>query len=206
MSPDIVAVFAVSEHNNQHLQFAYPGAQIITVHYDIRPEVYQYRPLTKKTPKIACMLKSQNHLYTLYHMIQSRARANLNRGKEYEWIFLKEFSEEQAAETLKQSLIFIFLGVDEGLPRMPLEAMACGCIVIAYGQGPLRECLPMEYQFEPGDLIAPARFLESIMNSYPENLAKYEAIIENGRRMALVYSAERQERSVIDAWEKIMAL
>ncbi len=45
------------------------------------------------------------------------------------------YSREKVAEELKKSNIFLNIGYPEGFPFPPLEAMACGCIVVGYTGG-----------------------------------------------------------------------
>lgn len=205
LAPDVVAILAVSQHNQRHLQFAYPSLEVLRVDVDVRPQIFRYCSLSDKQPIVACIQKTPNHLYTLYHMIKSRAVSNLNMAGRFAWTFLRNLTELQVADTLRRSLIFVFLSVDEGFPRMPLEAMACGCIVASYGHGPLREYLPKAYQFEHSDLVSIASFIETIMESFPNRLEKYQDEVSLGRKIALSHAAAQQERSVLKAWEKILS-
>jgi glycosyltransferase involved in cell wall biosynthesis len=205
LAPNIIAIFTLSEHNRKHLQFAYPSVKIIKVDSDICTDTFQYRPLESKEALISCVPKARNHLYTLYHMLQSRGASGLNQTGHFKWIFLGKLTEKQVAETLSRSLIFISLSVDEGFHLMPVEAMACGCIVASYGCGPLLENLPRPYRFEHSNLISVAKFMERIMDSFPHDLGRYETMVESGRKIALSFSRRRQEVSVLKAWKRILA-
>ncbi len=105
---------------------------------------------------------------------------------------------------MQESLIFIFLSKEEGFPLMPLEAMACGCLVVAYDVAPLTEYVPSPFLFEQGDILGIARSIETITQSFPEEIGRWEKIIKTSRDIALQYSLQTEEESVIAAWEEIL--
>lgn len=201
-SPSVAAIFSVSKHNRRALQFAYPQKPVYLVRYDIRPQVFRFRPLSTKRPLIACVPKAAAHVAVLHQMLSARTAAGLNRLAEFEWVFLKGLSEAQVASVLQDALIFVFLSVEEGLPRMPLEAMASGCLVTAYRHGPLPEYLPPEFGFCHGDLVSIAARIELLTNKYP-NLSDFQGATEAARDISLCYSASEQTESVLAAWESI---
>jgi Glycosyl transferases group 1 len=205
--PEIVGVFAVSDHNAQHLQFAYPHLKVLKVIAGIDSNVFRYRALPRKERRIACIPKAsaQGLLLTVYHMLQARAERGLNRLKEYEWTFFEGYSERQIADVLRKSLIFIFTSAEEGLGRMPLEAMLSGCLVAGLDSGPPKEYLPSRCRFEPGNMIEMVKYIEDITNSFPEAINEWTALSDEGRRNALVYSLQEQEHSVVSAWEEILS-
>lgn len=202
---DVVAVLTVSEHNRAHVQYAYPNQLVRVVHAAIRPEVFSWRPLNEKKPQIATIVKSEEWLSALYHTVQSRALAGLNRGNDFNWVFLGKQTERETAAILNDSLLFVFPSIIEGLPRLPLEAMSCGCLVAAWRYGPLKETLPASTQFEFGDLIDIVTFIEAVMRDFPDALSSWESLAQAGRDIASAYSVERQEQSVLAAWAEIFA-
>jgi glycosyltransferase involved in cell wall biosynthesis len=203
-SPEVVAAFTVSEHNKAHLQLAYPDLPVERVHIEIDSAIFRYRTLVEKKPQIACIPKSSEYLMSLYHMLRSRTASGLNNGQAFEWVFIENKSEAQTAAILQDSLIFIFLSVAEGMGRMPLEAMACGCLLTAFAHGPLAEILPPCARFECGDLISVVTYIENIMNSFPQEIQRWSACVTAGRDIAKSYSLERQEASVLQAWERVL--
>jgi glycosyltransferase involved in cell wall biosynthesis len=107
------------------------------------------------------------------------------------------------AAILADSLLFVSLNFEEGLPRMPLEAMLSGCLVVTPDAGPLKESVPRESRFESGDLLAMAMFIERVMEGYPAHLQQWEAVVQRQRAAALAFSLERQAQSVVQAWDAI---
>lgn len=202
-SPDVVAVFAVSEHNRRSLQFAYPSKPVHLVRYDIRPQIFRYRPLSSKRALIACVPKALAHVTVLYQLLRARAISGPSPLARFDWIFLRGLSEAQVAAVLSDTLIFIFLSVEEGLPRMPLEAIASGCLVTAYATGPLLEHLPHQYGFSHGDLVSIAAHVERIAARYP-NLDELQEVAVDARRISLSFSAGEQNDTFMTVWRTIL--
>ena len=203
-SPDVVAVLTVSGHNERHLRFAYPDLDIHRVYSGIDTARFIYHPLAEKKPQVAFVPKAVESLATLHHLIHARAVRELNSGSRFRWVALVDKSEREVAEILGESLLFVFLSAEEGLPRTPLEAMASGALTVTTDAGPLAEYVPSESRFAPGDLVAMAGFIEQVMNSFPTGLQQWEPLARRQRAAALAYSLERQERSVVGAWEEIL--
>lgn len=166
--PKVVAAFAVSEHNREFLQFAYPDLKVLKVDPGVDGNVFSFKPLREKKRMIACVQKAPALLLTLYHALQSRAAAGLNNLKDFEWVFLGERTEQEVAEILRDSLVFVFNSIEEGLGRMPVEAMLSGCLVAGFSSGPMKEYLPPESRFEVGDMTGMAWYVESIAASSAE--------------------------------------
>lgn len=203
-SPEVVAMFAVSEHNRRHLQFAYPGKEILVVPYDIRADRFCYTPLRQKKAQIAFLPKQPTELVALTEILRSRAAAGVVALNNLKSVILRDLTEDQVVKVLSESLLLVFLSTTEGLPRVPLEAMASGTLVVAYGDPPLNEYLPPEYQFQHGELFRAAEFIEDVIVSYPSNLQRFDDVTKRARSIAEQYSFERQRRVVCTYWERLL--
>ena len=202
---ELKGVLVVSEHNRKCLNFAYPKLDIFRVCCGVDLEKFAFQPLSKKKKKIACNPEKRRlDISLLYHVLQSRSEQGLNVLRDYEWVFIENKAEVEVAQIMQESLIFIFLSKEEGFPLMPLEAMASGCLVVAYNVAPLTEYVPSDFLFEPGDVINMARSIEAIAQSFPEEIDKWETTSKTSRDIALQYSLQRQEESVIAAWKQIL--
>lgn len=203
LSSNVAAIFTVSKHNKRHLEFAYPGKTIILIEYDIRLDVFKPKSLSQKKLLIACLPKQPLQIAALMQMLKARMQAGFLKANRLHWAFIREMSERQVANLLSDALIFVFLSTEEGLPRMPLEAMASGCLIVAPRCPPLTEYLPRELSFSQGDLVGMAQFIEKIVSAYPNNIDRFSYLTKKGRRIAAKFSPRRQERSVLRAWEII---
>jgi hypothetical protein len=205
LHPDTQGVMVVSEHSQKYMKFTYPKLNIFRVYNWLDFENFTFRPLRHKKKKIAFNPdKKPLDLGLVYHILQSRSEQGLNVLEDYEWVLIKDKSEREVSQILQESLIFIFLSKEEGLALMPLEAMACGCLVAAYGVEPLTEYLPSPYQFAEGDILGIVENIEAITRSFPEDISQWQAISETGRDVARQYSLQAAEESVIRVWETIL--
>jgi|SRR5712664_227192 len=205
LDESVTAIFAVSEHNIQHLKFAFPKARIFRMYTHIDCKLFAYRPPALKKPIIACVVKALEPLTVLYHMLRARGLAGLNCLSQYEWVFLQGYSQREIARLLGDALVVISLNTFEGLPRILLEAMACGCLVVAYGSGPLKECLPVESRFDSDNLLRIAEQIEFLTSTFPVQAEQWTSWSAAGRQIAETYSLERQRDNLVRAWEQITA-
>jgi glycosyltransferase involved in cell wall biosynthesis len=206
LDEDVVAIISVSPHNTGYLSFAYPNKPIVEVRANIRPELYTCRPLSTKRLQIAYSTKAGAHWKALYQILHGRAASGLTRMADVAWIPVADLTEPQVVALLEDSLCFVFLSVHEGLPRLPLEAMAAGCLVYAYENGPHAVYLPSAYRFANGDLLSMARHIESVVAAYPDNLGHLDVVTGEARRIAESYSSGGQELSVVATWDAISEL
>jgi hypothetical protein len=202
--PDVVAMLTVSDHNDEHLRFAFPGVLVRRVYAGIDPRLYAYRSLPEKTRQIVIVDKGEE-IGILAQILRARIAAGVSSLRDYRLTVLKGFSPAEAAQVIGESVLLVSLSTHEGLPRTILEAMACGTLVAACGVGPLREILPPEYAFEPGDLIGITRHIEAIAAAFPDHLDSWSRVIETGRQTAAAFSVARQRQVVVDVWQEILA-
>ncbi len=198
---DVVGAMVVSDHNLRHLRFAFPQTEIIKVDTEIDSTVFRWAPLSKKKKLVTATGKSPRHLRIIYQLINARSRAGLNNANEYEWELLRGRTEAEAANLFQNSLLFLFFNADEGLSRMPIEAMMSGCLVAGFQPGALKDVPPMTFHCDYGEYMQLVEFIEQVMFLFPQQDKSWEQSAENGRRLALEYSAAREEESVLRAWD-----
>jgi glycosyltransferase involved in cell wall biosynthesis len=204
LDSDVVAVLTKSEHNTAYLRFAYPGVKIIRIFNGVDFARFRHCPLADKKKQIACIVKAPLELYTLFHMLQARARQGLNKLGDFRWVFIENKTEAQVADILHESLIFVFFSLLEGMAVIPMEAMLSGCLVTAFGAGPISEHVPSVACFAPNDILEVARRIEAIAESFPDRIGDWEEPAEAGRQAALRFTLERQEASIVKAWKEIL--
>jgi glycosyltransferase involved in cell wall biosynthesis len=174
------------------------------VRLNIRPERFPFRQLREKQLEIAYALKAPMEGATLRQLLRGRRASGLKSTADAIWTPVRGFSEEQVSVVLQRSLLFVFLSVHEGLGRLPVEAMASGCIVCGFDRGPMSEYLPAPYRFADGDILAMAKRIEDIVDAFPTGLSAFESVTAEARLVAETYNAEAQERTVLNAWERIV--
>jgi hypothetical protein len=203
--PEVVGAIAVSDHNLRHLRFAFPNLDVIKVNTEIDPAVFRWAPLAKKKKLITATEKSLHHLRIVYHLVNARARAGLNNAQEYKWELLWGRTEAEAASLLQDTLLFLFFHADEGLSRMPIEAMKSGCLVAGFQTGALKEVPPMTFQCPYGEYMPLIEFIEQVMLLFPQGIESWEEqSIEKRWGLELEYLAAGEEESVMKAWNHFL--
>ena len=205
LNREVVGAFAVSDHNFQTLKFAYPSLRLDRMFVEISPAVFRFVSWDKKKLKIAVMLKNSPSVLAVLRMLQARSVQQLNRSADCAWVFLEDLTEDQVAKELGESIALLFLSVDEGLGRLPLEAMSCGCLVAGFDAGPIRETVPIAERFEVSNIIGVVSFLEKLIDEFLNASRGYDELIEQGVVCAARYSVERQERQVLKVWASYLA-
>jgi hypothetical protein len=206
--PDVVGAFTVSMHNAACLRIAYPALPIYTVGTFIDPARFRYRPLAAKEPQIACAVKSQGRtadaqLCTIRHLLAARLGASSHHGADWRWVWLKGLTEGETGRVLEASSILLFLSVEEGLPRLVLEGSMSGCLVVGFPFGPLRECPPLAFAANPGEPDGVVRFIESVIRDPRAAAASWQPHVDANRALTLEHSADRESRTVLEAWEAL---
>lgn len=205
LHPDVRAMLTVSEHSRALLKFTYPGTPVLRVRNGIDPDRYRFRPAREKRRQVVCVPgKNGLDVLSVRHMVQSRAAQGLNVLGDFTWRFVDRWTEAEVAQALQESALFLSLSLQEGFSLMPLEALACGCLVVAYGIPTVREYLPEAYQVEPLDLRGAVERLESLARALPADLAPWEPALEAGRSAVQAFSMERETQSVRDAWARLL--
>lgn len=203
--PSVVATFGVSDHNCEHLRFAFPGTRVYRMYHHIDVDLFAWRPLDTKRPRIVHVSKAKEEIAVLYHTLMARGAAGLNHLADFDWMPLTGRSERETAALLEDTLLLISLSTHEGLPRTLVEGMSCGCLVMAYGSGSGLEYLPARHQYAQDDFISMVKAIEAIAAAYPVGLGAWRDTALEGRRVAESFTRARQSRTVVNAWTEIFA-
>jgi glycosyltransferase involved in cell wall biosynthesis len=190
------------------LQHAFPGAEIHRLYYGIDSKRFRYRAISKKPKKLSCLIKKNPvHNLAVYQMAQARAIQKYNRLGEFDWHIMKGGQPESVvADVMRDSIVFVFLSIEEGCPLMPIEAALSGAIPLVYGGGPLNEWLPDECRFEYGNVAGVVDAIEEIIEQWPDKRNRWAAIAEEASKRAAFYSLEREEERLIEVWNKILSV
>jgi len=117
-------------------------------------------------------------------------------------VAIENLSHREVAHILGKSAIFIAGSFPEGMARPPLEAMACGCIVVGFaGRGSLEYMRSQQncYLADDGDVLGAAECLAKALsdildgNSIP---MQQEAL-----RTAAQYDLANEEARVLEYWK-----
>jgi len=200
LDPETVAVLVVSHDSEQYLRCAFPKQRIVRIHYSVDPNFYRYH--AQKKPRIAFMpRKNPEDLLQVINILKFRGAL-----KEYEIVSIDKVPEQQVAEILRETLIFLCFSHPEGWGLPAAEAMSSGCVVIGYhGMGGMEYfkeefCHPIEY----GDILGFARTVEDVLGLHRKNPA---ALVEKGRLasefMRRNHHPDQEKKDLLNFWTNL---
>ena len=123
---------------------------------------------------------------------------------DFAWVEIDGRNEREVAGIMQQSAFFLSTSSREGFGLPPIEAMACGALVVGFKGGGGREYATDTNGFwvTDEDAIALSDRLRELMRSYrnePDD-ARWQSIREEGIATALRYSNKQEQRALIDFW------
>ncbi len=124
--------------------------------------------------------------------------------KHVPWIRIDNMNEAKVAEILSESAIFLSTSIYEGFGLPPIEAMACGCVVVGFhGDGGL-EYASSDNAFwcEEGNLVECARTLGQVISLIINEDKIVNKVKDKALEKAGEYSFDRQEEELLDFWSK----
>ena len=125
--------------------------------------------------------------------------------KQVPWVCIDKMDETEVAEVLGESAIFLSTSLYEGFGLPPLEAMACGCIVVGFhGYGGLEYATDDNgFWSEEGNLIECAKTLGHVVALIDNDDEKIGEIKEQALKIAHEYNFIRQEKELMAFWSKV---
>lgn len=202
-NPDLAAVTVVSEHNAEMMRYACPNAPIHRLHYGIDRAVH-HSPAVPGGRRIAYMPRRRGHeAKQLLGLLERRGAL-----EGWEVIAIQGRTESQAAEILRSSSIFLSFSELEGFGLPPLEALACGCLVVGFDGFGGREFFsaPFATRVEDGDVVAYAREVEELVGQFDSDPRAMRAAAVSGAAFVHErYSAEVERRDLLDVFAPLLA-
>ncbi len=126
-NPNLVAVAVVSDQNAELLHYAFRDLLIHRIRWALDPTVYFPPPLLPER-RIAFMPRRRAH-EAAQVIALLRLRGVLDEWEIIEIIGRKEL---EVAEIMRSCRLFLSFSEREGLGLPPLEAIACGCLVVGF--------------------------------------------------------------------------
>ncbi len=150
-----------------------------------------------------------------------------NPKAQVEWLSIHGKEPHEVADILRTAEVFLATGFPEGFGLPPLEAMACGCLVVGFsglgawdyfkqalpatlGYGmvpwaPVREDVswgPNVFAVADADTLAACMALEYAVQVLREDGEKLAAIRHAGRCTANAYNVLQQKEQVLAVWQE----
>lgn len=118
---------------------------------------------------------------------------------------LDNLSEIETAEILQSAKLFLSFGLREGFGLPPLEALACGCLVVGYDGLAGREYFhpPFATAVEDGDIVGFARSVENAI-LYLNKDDNSAAVVAASRFALESYPLETEKRDLIETFASLL--
>jgi hypothetical protein len=196
---DVIAALVVSEDTRAYLQYAFPGLQVHRLRNGIDPALFHYSE--KKSRRIAFMPgKNDEDILQVVNLLKFRGVL-----QDYELAPIAGRSESETAAILRESLLFLNFGVQEGFGMPPAEAMACGAIVVGYDGIGGREFLRAPYAY-PVPTREVVRFAQSVEHLLALHAREPHALAEQARAAAAfitaTYSPANEVHDIVAFWNQ----
>lgn len=204
---DITDIFSISDDTTDHLKFIFEGLDrdipIHRIKNSVDEEIFYYDPAQKKNQIALMPRRGSLELRETLNGLMYR-----NKLDGWEIKLIDKMNEAQVARVLRESKIFLPSGYLEGLPLPVMEALACGCVLIGYhGQGAKELFVNAgTINVEVGNV---RQFIDCIEGLLMVNRDTPDVFADmcktNAEFMLENYSAEDEEKSILDAWDAVLA-
>jgi hypothetical protein len=161
-NPDLVMVLVVSQDNAEVLKRTFPETPVRRLRLGIDSSLY-HPPQASKQRRLVYMPRKRREDAAAV-LAQLKLRGILNG---WDIVAIDGRSEAETADLLRTARLFLSFSFREGFGLPPLEALACGCIVVGYHGFGGREYFhpPFAIAVEDGDIAAFVRTVEATIHN-----------------------------------------
>lgn len=199
-SKDLIAVIVNSEDARQYMSLAFPNVNLYRIHYGFNNKEF-FISENKKRQICFMTRRLRSDIIQVINILKFRG---ILEG--WKILPIENMNEQQVAQCMKQSAIFLSFNINEGFGMPPAEAMACGCIVVGYtGQGG-NEIFNSEFSYPIPDRNVQeyVKTLEKVIKAFNVNP---ELFVEKGKKASEFiltnYSMTVEEQDIISTWKAI---
>jgi glycosyltransferase involved in cell wall biosynthesis len=196
------AILAVSLDNEDYIRYTFPTVRTERVRNSIDSRVF-YPSEGLPDRRIAVMPRRRGKELCTHVLGLLTLRGALNG---WEVINIDNCSQEETAELLRTSAIFLSFSEREGFGLPPAEAMACGCYVVGFtGLGGREFFYPgLCMQVEEGNVLALAKAAEEAMRNFDSDPSSVrELALKASSIIRDEYSIQKQIRDLRDVFESV---
>jgi len=176
--------------------------KVFTINNAINHEIFYKSKFQGKNNRVIMLMRKGR---TYIKQIIKKTLFQRMLGKfPYKFQVIKQsIPQDVLAEEFRKSDIYIHTGFPEGLPLPPLEAMACGCLVIGFaGGGGLENMIHGKTS-----LVSPDGNVEDIIkNLYilADNIELKERLRNNGYLVAMEHSVNNEKNKLLKVFNEIL--
>ncbi|OWP85518.1 hypothetical protein BWK60_13680, partial [Flavobacterium covae] len=198
-----LATITVSNDSKQYLETTFKDILIERIRLSINENYFNFKKEKKK--KICFMPRKLNEdIVQIINILNLRGKL-----KNWEFIPIDNKSEEEVSKIMKDSFIFLSLNYTEGFGLPPVEAMACGCIVIGYTGQAGKEYLKPDFSFpiEERNIIDFVSTIEKVALDIEKNEYFYLNMSKKASKFVLEnYNYSNELNDTLTTWNKIIDL
>ncbi len=164
------------------------GIEATLIHEYVTPERY-HLAVEAKRPKVCYLTRKDRSAAWLQQVLQAKG----DPFDRFEWMPLRELSEDEYARNLREATVYVTTNMQEGMNSSVLEAMACGCLVVGFSgvggrvfmksDGPEQNCVLVEN----GNVPALGRELETVLRELAARPDAFARITGKGLETAQNY-------------------
>jgi glycosyltransferase involved in cell wall biosynthesis len=201
-SPDLLAVLTVSRHAAELLAYAFPGHDVRLVRNEIDPAIFH--PAAQPPARTIAYMPRRGAGDAALALQLLEARGALTGWRVQA---LEGLSQAGVADALRRSSIFLSFAYQEGFGLPPVEAMACGNLVVGYhGISGQEFFLPQFSRAVPtGDVLAVARAVEDVLDQERRDPGCIRARgLAASRHVLDAYSPERSRADLLAAFGELL--
>lgn len=198
--PKTLATIVASKDAERYLKYTFSDSEVFKMRLGIDNQVFNYSENKKKQ---ICFMprKLGDDVTQVISILKQRGTL-----KDWNLVAIDNKTEQEVAQIMKESAVFLSFNHKEGFGLPPAEAMACGCYVIGYsGQGG-KEYLKPEFSnpIEDGNIIEFVQKIEEIIKIYEENP---QEILNKGKLSSHFilenYSLKNEINDTVSIWNTI---
>jgi glycosyltransferase involved in cell wall biosynthesis len=201
-NPDLSDVLVVSEDNARVIEYIFPGMRVRRVRPGL-DQALHHPPAGAKRRRIVYMPRKRAREAT--EVLELLTLRGVLDG--WEIISIDRRSETEVADLLRTTQIFLSFNKLEGFGLPPLEALACGCLVVGYHGLGGRELFrpPFAIAIEDGDIVAFARAVEDVISLTDDDPTTVAATSAAGARFVHDrYSRDGERQDLLDAFVPLL--
>lgn len=201
-SGKLEAILVVSRDNEDYIRYTFPAVHTGRVRNSIDTRIF-YPSENRPDRRIAVMPRRRGRDLCAHVLDLLTIRGALDG---WEVVNIDNCSQQETADLLRTSAIFLSFSEREGFGLPPAEAMACGCYVVGFTGLGGREffypglCLPVE----EGNVLALAKAAEEAMRNFESDPLTLRGLAMKASSIICdEYSVEKQIRDLSDVFESV---
>ena len=198
---DVVGTIVVSQDNRRYLRHAFPNHLLYRIRHSIDFEVFRY----ERRKKLQIALMPRKLPYDATQVLSILEARGVLDGVGI--VAIEDMTEAQTAVVFRESLVFLSFATEEGWSLPPMEAMACGCVVVGYDGRAAREYFTADTGFpvQADDIV---RFAAAVEQVLTQARSDARPVLDLARRASeyvrSAYSRANEEQDILDAWRQIL--